>query len=459
MKITLLVALFISFNLSFSQMQIYEGFTTQELIQDVLIGNPNFPASNFVKITGTDFGDDNGIAAFYSNGVDIAFDEGIVLSTGDVTNISGPNSSILSSGSFDWVGDADLETVTSVANTYNASSIQFDFVAQVSSIGLDFLLASEEYGDFECSFPDTFAFILTNNLTGVSENIALVPETTTPISILTVRGGGNTACVAVNEDYFDRYNYDLSGTSASYILAEDSPINFNGQTEVFVLMGSLEIGTSYTVKIVIGDSLDTVYDSALFVRNSSFGAFPEIEQEPEDLVVEDTDNNGSSVFNLRTSEPQMLGSVDTSVYSFLFSYYNSLIDAEEGTNEINNPEAYTNSTEGEEIFVRMSNAYTGTAITSSFRIATDEAFLDVNESILSELKVFPNPVIDELFVSNSKSFIESIDVYNILGRTVVSEFESLNNERIKVDFSNLPNGIYLLKIDTQKGSVFKRILK
>ncbi|WP_034059704.1 choice-of-anchor L domain-containing protein [Lacinutrix jangbogonensis] len=369
----------IAFNYSFSQISINESYTSQELIEDQLIGNPNFPASNFITSTGTNFGGVNGLAAFNSNGADIAFNQGIVLSTGNVLSIPGPNTSILNEGGMSWFGDSDLETITAVNSTRNASFIQFDFVAQVEAVSLDFILASEEYGIFECQFPDTFAFILTDITTGVSTNIALVPGTILPISILNVRGGGNDSCAPNNEVYFDRYNYDTTSATANpdFVLPQDSSINFNGQTEVFMLMGDLVIGNNYNIKIVIADALDNLFDSALFVRRSSFGALPTMEQEPSDIVIQDTDNNGNSVFNLRINEAQMLGSVDTSIYSFDFKYYTTLADAEADTNAIVNPEAYTNTSVLETTYVNMRNTFTGTRITIDFKIATDATLLDV----------------------------------------------------------------------------------
>jgi len=433
-------------------------YTSQELIQNVLIGNPNFPAMNFVTSTGTDFGSVNGIGAFNAGGTDLPFNQGIVLSTGNINSIPGPNTSVISEGSNTWPGDVDLQTVTAVDNTNNASFIQFDFVAQVDLISLDFLMASEEYGTFECSFADTFAFILTNVTTGISGNIAVVPNTNTPISILSVRGGANTTCPPSNIAYFGRYNYDVMDPSIPSIDAANSPINFQGQTGIFMLMGNLVIGDTYSIKIVVGDALDTAFDSALFVRNSSFGAYPVMEEEPGDIVVADLDNNGYSVFNLRDNEPSMLGAVDTNIYSFDFTYHTSLADAEAGINAIVNPETYTNTSDPEDIFVSMRNTYTGTSITSSFKITTDATLLNVDTFELSDVVLHPNPVVDELFINTEVSLIEKVEIYTINGQLVISENANETNT-IKIDFSSLTKGMYLVKLMSKKGTIFKRIIK
>ncbi|WP_290700520.1 choice-of-anchor L domain-containing protein [Lacinutrix sp.] len=458
-KITLLFIL-IAFNYSFSQMTINDAFTTQQLIEDQLIGNPNFPTSNFISSTGTDFGSVNGLAAFNSNGADIAFSQGIVLSTGNVLSIPGANITVISEGGNSWPGDTDLESATSVNNTNNASFIQFDFVAQVEAISLDFIMASEEYGTFECGFPDTFAFFLTDLTSGVTINIAVVPGTVTPISIFTVRGGGNNDCNPVNDSYFDRYNFDVSAATANpdYIIPEISPINFNGQTEVFTLMGNLVIGNNYRIKIVIADASDTAFDSALFIRKSSFGAVPLMEQEPSDIVIVDNDNDGSSVFNLRVNEPQMLGSVDTSIYSFGFDYYTTLADAEAETNAISNPEAYTNTADPETVYVNMRNTFTDMFITNSFKIATDPALLSVEDFILDQVKVYPNPVVDKLQISNQDGAITGVEIYNIRGQLVTSLTNDSTNT-LEINFESYTKGVYLVRLISNQGSSYRRIIK
>ncbi len=459
MKKILLLLFLMTFSLAFSQMTINETFTTQELIQDQFIGNPNFPASNFVTRTGTVFNSVNGIGYFYANGVDFPFDEGLLLSTGNIAEVPGANTTIVSGGANNWSGDIDLELTTGTQNTYNASYISFDFVADVANISLDFILTSEEYGQFECTFGDIFAFILTDIDAGTKQNIALVPDTFDTISITNVRGGANDQCAAANENYFDRYNYTVSDTNISSIPADDSPINLNGQTGVFVIVDDLIIGRTYNLKIVVADYLDTVYDTALFIRNDSFGAFPMIVDEPENIVINDDDNDGSETFNLRMFEDAMIGNtINTSVYSFDFTYHLSQADADAGKNEIPNPSTYENTAALQEIYVRMRNSYTGTAVTTSFKITVDAELLSTPEFEADEVVMYPNPVVDELTIDATKIAVDTIEIYNISGQLIQTETKN-NNGMITVDFSNLGNGVYFAQINTDKGKIYKRIIK
>ena len=459
MKLFLLsLCFFIVIQYSTAQVNINTSLSTEELVTNVLIGNPNFPSSNYEVITGTQFGSVNGVAAFQTNEVYMPFEEGLVLSTGDVMSISGSNTSILSGGNSSWPGDVDLEAIVSDLNSYNASSVAFDFVADVNAISLDFMFVSEEYGVFECSFADRFAFIITDLITGISENIALVPETTIPISVVTVRGGANTNCAPQNEIYFERYNFVPDDANISHILPEDAPINFNGQTKVFVLMKDLVIGNPYHIKIVVADHADSVYDSALFVRNSSFGAFPTMAQMPSDIVVEDTDDNGVETFNLRMNETQMLGTINAAVYSFDFSYHNTLGEAESGVNPIANPESYQNANPLETIYVRMANSYTGTAITNEFKITIDADLLSTNVFEISETRLYPNPVVNVLNIESAGHQIKSIEIYNMTGQRILHRsYETLEN--ISINVSQYNAGQYFIKLETAQGSVIKRFLK
>ncbi|MEM6722296.1 MAG: choice-of-anchor L domain-containing protein [Bacteroidota bacterium] len=463
MKKILLFFSVLMIHFGYAQMTINSGFSPPYYVQDILIGNPNFPVTTFAYSTYENFTNNaeiSGIGVFNTNGVDIPIDMGLVLSTGNVFDIPGPNTSNLISGTNSWAGDADLENYAATTQpTYNASSIEFNFTATAPSISLDFLFVSEEYGQYECQFGDTFAFLLTNIGTGVTKNIALVPTTTEPISILTVRGGENTNCTAQNIQYFGRYNYAVADASIPSIDANNSPINFNGQTGVFVLSDDLIIGDTYHLKIVVADFIDSAFDSALFIRNDSFGAYPTIITEPGNIVIEDNDNNGVETFDLTIFEDQMLGNaIDMSVYSFDFSYHLSLADAEAGTNAIPNPTAYENAADVQEIFARMQNTYTGTGIATSFRITTDADLLSTPESKLDAVVVYPNPVVDELTIDTADITINSMQLYNISGQLIHTEAKS-NHGVTTVDFSTLERGIYFLQIQSDQGKLYKRIVK
>ena len=117
MKRFLLPILLFFMVLGHAQITVDESYTTQELVEDILINSTCAVVDNFQQSTGTNFGDDNGIAYFEANGSDFPFESGIILCSGNVQNAPGPNLTVHSDGGLGWPGDPDLEAVTTATNT------------------------------------------------------------------------------------------------------------------------------------------------------------------------------------------------------------------------------------------------------------------------------------------------------------------------------------------------------
>ncbi|WP_100803032.1 T9SS type B sorting domain-containing protein [Ulvibacter sp. MAR_2010_11] len=257
----------------FSQITIDETYTTQELIEDILVNSTCAQVSNFILSTGTDYGQGNGIGAFDANGSAFPFSAGIILSSGFVVNAPGPNNPavINSDGTSMWLGDADLEANTTATGTENASFIQFDFVPFTTEISFNFIMASEEYNEFfECSFSDAFAFILTDQVTGTVQNLAVLPGTSIPIEVTNIHPEVLGTCPAINEEYFGQYNFTTVNPDVPSIPAATSPIYFNGQTAQLTATGTVISGNPYTIKLVVADQGDSLYDIAVFLEAGSF---------------------------------------------------------------------------------------------------------------------------------------------------------------------------------------------
>lgn len=237
------------------------AYSVYELVQDVFIGNNCSSIFNITFSTGTSFNNNepNGIGYFSYAGSNFPFNEGLVLSTGNVKDAEGPNTSDnVSSGSGVWPGDADLNNTLGI-NSNNATVIEFDFVPVVSQINFEFLMASEEYdmGSFECSFSDAFAFLLTDEQ-GNTTNLAVLPGTNTPILITNIHPD-NGSCAAANPEFF-----------GGYIPTDEPPISYNGRTVPFTAQADVNVGENYHIKLVIADAGDSLFDSAVFLRAGSF---------------------------------------------------------------------------------------------------------------------------------------------------------------------------------------------
>lgn len=252
-----LLAFFLA-GILFGQNRVETGFTAQELVEDVLVDNSCAETSNFRSFTGSSFGFES-IGVFEIDDPEFPFERGIVLSTGrakDVLDRRGND--FITSGSPNWQGDPDLINITQRRSLFNASFLQFDFVPTTNNISFEFLFASEEYfGEFQCTFSDVFAFILTRP-DGSQENLALVPGTQIPVSVTTIRPGIPNSCSPENRNFFGGFN------------SARTPIALWGQTIPLKVSTEVIPGEEYTIKLVIADNLDPELDSAVFLKAGSF---------------------------------------------------------------------------------------------------------------------------------------------------------------------------------------------
>jgi gliding motility-associated-like protein len=239
-----------------------ETYSPLQLIENVLINSGCASVSN-VSVSGGNFASgENSWGYFNANGSTFPFAQGIVLSTGKIIDTQGPNSFISDDGGgMGWIGDSDLNQALGLNNTFNATILEFDFIPLGTQISFDYIFSSEQYltnpNPNQCSFTDGFAFLLKETSSTTYTNLAVIPNTTIPVRVNTVRGSG-TICPAENEQYFDAFN------------PEEHPTNFNGQTKVLTAQSAVIPGRQYHIKLVIADEGNYRYDSAIFLKGSSF---------------------------------------------------------------------------------------------------------------------------------------------------------------------------------------------
>ena len=193
---------------SFSQMTISTGALTPAQYVNNLVG-PGIAVSN-VTYTGTT----QQIGSFGGTS-NIGFASGVVISSGATTELVGPASAV-SAGqtNVSGISNADLLSVANLAatavgsgtitSTTDAAILEFDFVPVSNLVSFNFVFASDEYLTYvNTVFNDVFGFFVSGpGITGPyaspagfpngSTNLALVPGTTTPITISTIHPGLNS---------------------------------------------------------------------------------------------------------------------------------------------------------------------------------------------------------------------------------------------------------------------------
>jgi hypothetical protein len=201
-------------------------------------------------------------ANFLGNG----FNSGIVLTSGDATKLDGPNTgeSDYSTDNGFANGNSKLDNIVSPRTTHNASTLMFKFVPSADVISFQFVFGSDEYSEFVGSqFNDVFGFFLDG------ENIALVPGTTTPVAINNVNNGNPSNNTPASNASFFTDNDSEDGANLDTKL--DGLV---GQKKALFAVGDVTPGEEHTIEITIADTTDSIFDSAVFLLNGSFGDEP-----------------------------------------------------------------------------------------------------------------------------------------------------------------------------------------
>ncbi len=256
-----IITLLFSVNYGISQqITVNSNVSLQELIEDNFINSNCIEISNVVSnVNGNTFNLPS-YATFSRGASNFPFENGIILSTGNAE--SAGNSIIteqLNEGNAAWRGDADLEAAVGITNTVNATSIEFDFLSASNTLQFNYLFASEEYDDENaCNSNDSFVFLIREaSSAGPYQNIAVIPNTTTPISVSNIRNEINPIeCPAQNNQYFEGNNF--------------GDTNYHGRTTSLTAATNITPYTLYHIKLVIADHPDSDLDSAVFLEANSF---------------------------------------------------------------------------------------------------------------------------------------------------------------------------------------------
>jgi len=245
------------------------NYSVEDLVKKVLVDSNCDLVSNIKWVSGDQFGDAKSIGYFERNNTDFEFDKGIVLTNSGAKYISEPSGRYDITDSKNWIGDDDLQTLLNISGNYeknwNATVLEFDFIPIVDSLKFDFIFASNEYGDDQCGLSDVFAFYLTDLTTEDIYNLAVVPNTKTPVSVTTIRDSQyNDQCGSSNEEFFGDF-YGKFGQEAS-----GNPMNFKGTTLPLTAKAKVVPGRKYHIKMAIADYADTRKSSAVFLKGGSF---------------------------------------------------------------------------------------------------------------------------------------------------------------------------------------------
>ena len=227
-------------------------------------------------------GDPLQMGAFENNNGNLTISSGIVLSSGAIEELTGPNDEAGATGFVTGQGGyADLETLANI-NTNDAAILKFDFVATGDSLTFNYSFGSEEYNEFVCSaYNDVFGLFLSGP--GISGpfadggiNLATVPDTDDiPVSIHTINNGtvgasaGSSAnCDALDPNWQDNAIYFVDNPTGG----DPNATQMDGFTVTLTAGAVLQCGETYTLRFAIADGSDGSFDSVVLLEAGSFSA-------------------------------------------------------------------------------------------------------------------------------------------------------------------------------------------
>ena len=206
-----------------------------------------------------------------SPAVGLGIDSGIVLTNGrartqgTLQGVNGngfiPAAGELADNDLNLPGDADLALVigSTVSNLHDAAVLEFDFVPLGDSIRFRYVFSSEEYDPaYVCNYNDAFAFFISGpGFTG-RQNIALLPNTTIPVSIFNVNDVPGGTCP-------NNMAYYVNNLNNNYF-------THDGHTVVLTAQARVQPCQTYHLKLVISDVVDGQFDSGVFLEAKSLSS-------------------------------------------------------------------------------------------------------------------------------------------------------------------------------------------
>ena len=213
----------------------------------------------------TNVGTNNSFGSFSGGTGIIGFESGVVMGSGSVQTtathpapcakgVEGPNECAGNTTENGTPGDSNLTTLAGFP-THDAAVLEFDFVPTHDTVVFNYVFSSDEYNEFANSeFNDVFAFFVN----GV--NCALVPGTSSPVSINTINGGNP---LGTNPQHPELYvNNDALNTE------------MDGLTTVLSCTATVNANQTNHMKLAIADGSDAQLDSNVFIQAGSLVSPP-----------------------------------------------------------------------------------------------------------------------------------------------------------------------------------------
>jgi uncharacterized repeat protein (TIGR01451 family) len=300
--------------------------------------------------------------------------------------------------------ESDIPFDTSTANsfTWNFTDLM---PFQSFVVNLTFTINTPTDPNFPVNIDDVLTFVATVN--PIVEDANPVDNVFTLDQIVVGSFDPNDITCLQGESM----NVDRVGDFVHYLIRFENTGNFPAEDVVVVD----EINTDFFQL----ESLRPVNSSHDFVTQIN-GNKVDFIFEDIDLPFNDEDNDGFVLFKIKTVPDLEIGDSFSNEAAIYFDFNEPII----------------------------TNTY----------VTTIEAPLGAEEQTADTFSMYPNPSYTMLYVSsNTGSVIESYQIIDILGHTILEN--TMSGSQAEIDVSSLQSGNYFIKLNTQEISVYKRFTK
>jgi hypothetical protein len=103
-----------------------------------------------------------------------------------------------------------------------------------------------------------------------------------------------------------------------------------------------------------------------------------------------------------------------------------------------------------------SQTVNGVESINKLAVTISSAPLNIDNIDLENLKFYPNPIVDDIFISNDKT-IDEIEIISAFGNVVM--YQKINDVQCAINLTNLEKGMYFMKVDAGNDSKVLKIIK
>ena len=258
-RILLCLLLISSATYTFGQLSLTPNQTATQLANTLVATSSTLG----VVITNPILNCDSGANGLFSGSSNFGINNGIVLGNGNIeTTGTAPNQMYglnalpinFASTALNTPGDSLLSNLFSIA-TFDACVLELDIQPVGNFIEFEYVFGSEEYLEYNCTaFNDMFGFFISGPGFSPNTNIALLPNTSTVVSINSVNDGSGGNCAV---------------STSLYVTNNDTTNSMDGFTSPLIAHANVTPGLVYHLKMAIADASDMILNSYVLLKANS----------------------------------------------------------------------------------------------------------------------------------------------------------------------------------------------